>query len=957
MNCQSTRAAGDGDRPPPENPPPQIESGVVRSGIAEVLAAGLAHHQAGRLAEAEAHYRQVLAAAPDHADALHLLGGIAYQTGRYEVAIELIGRAIAHNRNDPSYHCTCGLVLQGLNRLDEAVASYDRALAISPDHPAALINRGLVLQALERFDEALQSYDRVLAIVPDYVEVLINRGNALQYLGRFTEALESYDRALALNPEYAAALNNRGNALQHLGRFAEALENYERALTLRPDYVEARVNHGNALQQLSRFAEAVESYDRALALRPDFVETLINRGNALRQLERFAEAMQSYDRVLANAPDYAEAWLNRGNTLQSLKRLDDAVASYDRALGLKPDMTEAWLDRGNTLRQLGRFDGAVESYERALALRPDYVEALINRGSALQQLGRFPEAVESYDRALALNPEYAAALNNRGNALQQLGRFPEALDNYERALTLRPDYVEARVNHGNALQQLGRLPEALESYDRALALRPENAAALLNRGLALRSEGKFDEAIASLRKAAALLEWFHTKQIICDWPGYREDETSARVAAKARVSRSAPFILLALSSSPEEQLDCARRVAAQIAARASVPLPPRQRRSSEKIRIGYLSADFRVQAVAMLIAGLIEHHDRGRFEVAGYSYGWDDHSALRSRLERGFDHFVDIGGMPNRQAAELIHAEDVDILVDLTGYTGDARTEILACRPAPIQVNYLGYPGTMGADFIDYIIVDRFVVPPDQQPFYSERLVHLPDCYQCSDDRRAIAERTPSRAECGLPETGFVFCCFNNSYKLTPSFFDIWMRLLAAVPGSVLWLADPWQAGASPAARANLAREAAARGIEPERLVFAPRVPVSEYLARLAVADLFLDTLPYNAGATANDALWAGLPVLTCIGKTYVGRMAGSLLRAIGLDELITTSLGEYEALALRLARDTQLLARLRGRLVQNRQSYPLFNPKLFARNLETAYWRMWEGWREGLPPAAFAVS
>jgi predicted O-linked N-acetylglucosamine transferase (SPINDLY family) len=395
--------------------------------------------------------------------------------------------------------------------------------------------------------------------------------------------------------------------------------------------------------------------------------------------------------------------------------------------------------------------------------------------------------------------------------------------------------------------------------------------------------------------------------------------------------------------------------------RAPVPLPRRHPRPGEKIRVGYLSADFRHHAVALLIAGLIEHHDRRSFEVIGYSYGADDQSELRSRFEHGFDRFVDVRQIPNRQAAERIHDDAVDILVDLTGYTSSARTEVLAHRPAPIQVNYLGYPGTMGADFIDYIIVDRFVVPMDQQIFFSERLVHLPDCYQCNDDKRAIAARTPSRGECGLPEKGFVFCSFNSSFKIAPAFFDIWMRLLRAVPDSVLWLLDPWQKGAPLAARANLTREAAARGIEPQRLIFAPFLSGLEghqkHLARHRNADLFLDTLPYSAHTTASDALWAGLPLLTCAGNSFAGRVAGSLLRAVGLEELVTNSLEEYEALALRLAREPALLTGFRKRLARNRESYPLFNTKRFARNLEAAYRQMWEGWRAGLAPAAFAVS
>jgi protein O-GlcNAc transferase len=413
---------------------------------------------------------------------------------------------------------------------------------------------------------------------------------------------------------------------------------------------------------------------------------------------------------------------------------------------------------------------------------------------------------------------------------------------------------------------------------------------------------------------------------------------------------SAAFRLLGCASTSEEQFSYARRVAARTAVPGSdifASRPPR----GERVRLGYLSANFHAHPVAHLIAGLIEHHDRRRFEVMGYGFDEDDGSALRGRLVGAFDRFVDIADTQDQDAARLIHTDDIDIVVDLHGWTPDCRAKILAYRPAAIQVNYLGYPGTSGAEFIDYIIVDRFVVPAEQQPFFSERAVYLPDCYQCNDDKRETAARTPSRRECGLPERGLVFCCFNNSWKLTPLFFDIWMRLLRAVPESVLWLYE-----ANPLVKANLAREAEARGIAPERLVFASRLPQAEHLARHRLADLFLDTLPYNAHTTASDALWAGLPVLTCAGSTFAGRVAGSLLRAVGLDELVTASLEEYEALALQLARDAELLTGLRARLAQNRRSYPLFDTGRYTRHLEAAYWRMSEIRMAGQPPIAFFV-
>jgi len=904
MNRQQRRAAARRTQSAAEDARRATDAEMAERGAAELLAAGVAHHQAGRLAEAEVRYRQILADAPDHADALHLLGVIAFQVGRHEMAVQLIDQAIGHNAGSSLYYSNRGLALQGLARLDEAVASYDRAVALAPDNTEAWNNRGL----------------------------------ALHGLGQFEEALESYERALAFRPDYVDALNNRGNTQRALARLAEAVQSYDRALALRPDLAEAHYNRGDALRDLGRLDEAVDSYDRALGLKPDYTHALNNRGLALHQLKRFEEAVQSFDLALAHQPDHAAILVNRGHALHQLKRFGDELESYDRALAGHPDYVEALANRGLTLHRLGRFDEALESFDRSLVIEPGNAEVLNNRGLTLHRLGRSGEALESHDRAVALRPDYAEALSNRGLALRDLERFDEALKSYDQALAVRPDFAEALINRGVTLHLMGRLAGALESYDRALAVRP-------------------DEAVTRLRRAAALEpgyaagEWFHARQGICDWSGYHDAEARVQDAVEADASSCSPFVLLTLSSTPEQQLECARRAAAEIAVPQPEIFPSLPPRPGEKIRLGYLSATFHVHPGAFLVAGLIEHHDRRRFEVNGYSYGPDDGSAMRARLIGSFDRFVDIRDVAHRRAAELMRADGLDIIIDLTGYTDANRTEILAYRPAPIQVNYLGYPGTMGADFIDYLIIDQFVVPPDQQPFFSEQLVYLPDCYQCNDDKREISERTPLRSECGLPEQGLVFCCFNSSYKITPDFFDIWMRLLRAAPQSALWLYET-----HPLMKANLKREAGARGVAPERLVFAPTRALPEHLARHRLADLFLDTLPVNAHTTASDALWAGLPILTCAGDTFAGRVAGSLLLAIGLGELVTASLEEYEAAALRLATEPSLLAELRQRLATNRLTMPLFDTARFARNIEAVYTRMWETWNAGRKPTAFSL-
>jgi predicted O-linked N-acetylglucosamine transferase (SPINDLY family) len=467
------------------------------------------------------------------------------------------------------------------------------------------------------------------------------------------------------------------------------------------------------------------------------------------------------------------------------------------------------------------------------------------------------------------------------------------------------------------------LGEAIAAFEQAITLRPN-----------------YPEAFSQL---------LGSRQHACDWTDYvLHQERLLEIVRQG--GRFPPFILLSVASTAVDQLLCARQWAERISRQAhTFQHPPRPQQA--RIRLGYLSSDFREHATAHLMAELFEQHDRSCFELIGYSCGPNDGSAMRARLTRAFDRFVDLRPLSHTEAARVIHQDGIGILVDLKGYTQHARTEILAHRPAPIQVNYLGYPGTMGADFIDYLIADPFVAPMEQQAFYTEKLVHLPDCYQPNDTKRRIAEPTPSRAECGLPEQGFVFCCFNNSYKITPSFFEIWMRLLQAVPGSVLWLLE-----ANGLAKKNLRQEAQARGVNPERLVFAPRKPLPEHLARHRQADLFLDTLPFNAHTTTSDALWAGLPVLTCVGKTFAGRVAGSLLQAIGLSDLITGSLSQYEALALSLATQPQKLAEVRRKLEGNKSGMPLFDVVRFTRNIEASYTRMWKAWCSGQEPTAFTV-
>jgi protein O-GlcNAc transferase len=688
------------------------------------------------------------------------------------------------------------------------------------------------------------------------------------------------------------------------------------------------------------------------------IQRLLERAIDLHQRGRAAEAEPLYREILAGAPDHFDALHLLGVALHQQGRDEAAVESIQRALATNAADPSAHSNLALALRDLGRLDEALASVDRALSLRPDHVQALNNKGNVLRAMHRPAEALASYDRALAIRPDHAGAHRNRGDVLLDLNRPHEALAAFDRLLALTPQDANAWNLRGIALGDIGRHEDARASYERALQIAPQLAEAQFNRGSALLDLKRYQAAASAFGELAQRApehpfvrgRWLHAKMVACDWD--RLDAIAAAVIEDVRAGRRAtePFGFQALSTSPADLKRCA-----QIYAQARFPAAPAvwrgERYEHRRIRLGYVSGEFRQQATSMLIAELFERHDRERFELYAFDNGWGDDSPIRRRIERAFGGVVDITEAGDAEVAALIRAREIDVLVNLNGYFGRLRQGVFAHRPAPIQVNYLGFPGTLGADYIDYLIADAQVIPPDEDEHYVECIVRLPDSYQANDSTRSIAASTPTRARVGLPETGFVFCCFNNNYKITPEVFDVWMRLLRHVGDAVLWLFED----NADAAR-NLRREAERRGVASERIVFAPRLPPDQHLARHRLADLFVDTLPYNAHTTASDALWAGLPLVTVRGTTFAGRVAGSLLHAVGLPELVTASLDDYEALAHDLATNRARLAEFRDRLVAKRDRCTLFDAERFRRHIEAAYETMWQRFARGHSPVAFDV-
>jgi predicted O-linked N-acetylglucosamine transferase (SPINDLY family) len=751
-------------------------------------------------------------------------------------------------------------------------------------------------------------------------QLILQKAIALQESGQLVEAIHIYKKLLKLSPKDPQLLNTLGMIALQLDNFKEGLNWLEQSLKISPNQPYTLSNCGFALKELKHYSKALAYHDRALALKPDYVDAHYNRGLVLQALTSYEEALLSFDTTIALHPNDADAYYNRSISLKELKRYDEALISINKVIALQPHYADAHCNRGTVLNALKHYDDALSSHDKALSLRYNYHEAHSNRASTLYHLKRLDEALESCNQAIIIKPDYAEAHSNRGVMLTGLSQFDEALASYNRAIVLKPDYADAYSNRGVALKELKRLDEALASYDRALVLKPD-INFILGHSL-------------------------HTKMHLCIWDELPMHLNVLTHKINNNEKVAVPFPVLALIDDPNIQ-----RKTAEIFAKENYPLShflPKIDRYSDhpKIRVGYFSADFHNHATMHLMAELFEYHDKKQFELIAFSFGPDEQDEWRQRALLCFDQFVDVRFKSDREIALLARTMEIDIAVDLKGFTGDSRAGIFAEGSAPIQVNYLGYPGTMGADYMDYLIADRTLIPEDKQQHYSEKIVYLPNSYQVNVSKRSVTETALTRQDLGLPNTGFVFCCFNNNYKITPTTFAGWMRILKAVEGSVLWLFE-----SNSSAVNNLRKEAVRFGVNEDRLIFAKHMPIADHLNRIQKADLFIDTLPYNAHTTTSDALRMGLPVLTLIGHSFASRVAASLLNAVNLPELITTSQEQYESLAIEFGTHPEKLTQIKNKLLHNLSISPLYDIKLFTQHIESAYLIMQERQQNGLPP------
>ena len=835
--------------------------------------------------------RRILQADPKNLPALHILGLIKASQKKYQEAVDLLAKAEKIHPNDSSIQYNLAKALMDCGFDKESLPHHQKAVQLAPNNQDAWFNYGKACSNLAHHDEALKQFDKALSLKPDYGEALLNKANTLHMLKKYNEALICFDRVLGSSPENIEAWSGKGLTLHELERYGDAITHFDQALSISQNDLAARYYKSNTLYVLKHYEDSLINFNYALELYPEYAELWSNKGMVLKELKLFKEAINHFDTALTLKPDYAEAWSNRGIVLYELKQYEESISNYDQALGLKPNYAEAWSNKGISLCAIQAHEEAINHFNKAINLKPDYAEAWSNKGIVLYELKQYEESIATYDKALSLRPNYPEAWSNKGISLHELKKYDEAITNHEQALSLKPDV---------------------------------------------------DWIYGDLR---------HLKMKICSWKNFHEDTKTICSKIEAHQKIIHPFSLLSLIDNPNLQKKCS-----EIYVEDKYPFNPAlgnilKSPKKEKIRIGYFSADFRNHPVSLLTVELFELHDKDRFEVIAFSYGADDKSNMRLRLSKAFSQFIDVSLMADINIARLSRELSIDIAVDLSGHTAHSRMGIFAYRVAPLQLSYIGYLGTTGAQYFDYLIADKIIIPDSYENFYSEKILYL-QSYQANDRKKVISEKSFTRHELGLPKNGFIYCCFNYSYKILPETFDCWMKILRASEESVLFLYAE-----NSFVEENLKNYAEAAGVKSERLIFGKHMSLDEYLARYRVCDLFLDTYPYGAGTTASDALWAGLPVLTMAGQTFASRIAASLLNAIGLPELITSAQGDYEALAIELSKNPNKINALRQKLAENILSKPLFDTPLFTKNIEAAYSKIYERYQADLPVESISIT
>ncbi len=960
------------------------------------------NHRAGRAEEAEKHYLAALEEAPDHPGALFNLAALLAAQGRFEEAERYYGRVVELDPSDPAVRSNLGNLMQTQKRFGEAEAFYREAIELDPGLAEAHINLGNLQYTQGDLEAAVDSFRRGAEAKPDLAHVRSSLGATLALLDRDDEAEAAFSAAHGLDPKDLDALNGLGGLRFGKRDYKGALDYYERATEADPKSPVAHTSMGTALDKLERQDEAIASYRRAIEADPDHLEALVHLARLLTGQKSFDEvetilehsrslrpsdaevefhfgnlylakgeserAIDHFEAALDMRGDLSEALNNLGNALQNVGRVEEAIKTFHKAIEANPESAFAWNNLGNALTAQKKLDEALDAYRRATEIDPDLDLAVINLGNALRATDRLDEARAHFDGVLGTNPYLYAAYNGLGLTYQAYHQHDKAIEAFKKAVTIKPHYAPALNNLAISCQDLGLHGEAIKAYQEVLEHHPELTEVYFNLGTLLQLISRFDESVVVFQKA---LEFRPDYDIVypylmhglmqqCSWTNLDAVVSKVLSNSEHQIARGeevhvSAFALQSIPASVELRLAAAR----QISKRAENKVedlkrsrPPFKRRKTRrsKITVGFISPDFRFHSVAVAFKGILAARDRDKFEYQGYAINTYGEDGMSLYFESEFDKYVDITRMSYTDAADAIYDNHVDVLIDLAGHTRGGRYEVLAFKPAPVQAHWLGFSSTTGATFIDYLITDKIQVPPEDEKFCSEKLLYLPDTFMATSRHDATPVST-DRTATGLPPKGFVFANFNSHYKFYPLMFAIWMRLLRQVPDSVLWMVQGTETS-----RKNLCAEAEKRGVDPSRLVFAPKITHPEHLGRLIHVDLCLDNMYHGGGVTTTDALFVGVPVLTLSGESPPSRNGATLVNAIGAPELIAYSLGEYEKKTLELVRDPLRLAELKLKLQTNRDTYPLFDHERLTRHLETGFEMMWENYLAGNGPRTMEV-
>ncbi|GAB9468547.1 Acetylglucosaminyltransferase [Globisporangium polare] len=897
-----------------------------------------------------------------------------YQLGYYREALRVCEQLYESDAFRTDNLLLLGALHFQLGHYSESIFYNQQCIRVDPNFAEAYGNLGNALKELGDLLGAVQFYLKAIKLHPRFSDAYNNLASSYMQLGQTHEAIETYKMALVLDPSLVDAHSNLGNLYKVQGRYEDAKRCYTEAIRVKPTFAIAWSNLAGVYKDDGQPELAIDHYQEAIRLAPDFADAHSNLGNVLKESGRVQDAIHAYKRAIAIRPDFAIAYGNLASSYYDAGQLELAVQTFRHAIQLEPNFPDAYNNLGNALREMGQLEQAINCYRTALRLKPDHPHAYNNLGNALKDKGMVKEAIHCYTTAARLLPNFAAAHSNLGSVLKEQGKLDQALAHYQEAITIDRTFADAYSNMGNVYKDLLRLDEAIQCYSTAIRLKPNFPDAYSNLASAYKDGGRLDDAITCYRKAISLrpnfpdafANYVHSMLFICDWESRDEDFKKlggfldAQLAADKVLPSVQPFHALVYPLSMQRFLDISRRYAERAKLNVSLVEMPllryKSKKSHERLRIGYVSSDLGNHPLAHLMQSVFGMHLKSKFEVFCYSTTPDDGSVWRRKITSEVEHFKDISMVSNGDAARLIHNDGIHILLNLNGYTKGARNEIFALRPAPIQVSYMGFCGTLGADYIQYMVGDAVVVPKDHRRFFTEKIINMPHSYFVNDHKQSAldvldVDKCPTRAHYGVPEDKFVFCNFNQVYKIDPQTFTTWMNVLKRVPNSILWLLR-----FPPIAEANIRAEAAARGIKAHRLHFTDVAPKDEHLKRGYLADLFLDTPECNAHTTGCDILWGGTPMVTMAKDRMACRVASSLLKAANMGELITNSLEEYEELAVALASDMDKLWETRRRLEDDRLKCPLFDTQRWVRNLETGLALAWERHESGHEPDHITV-